>query len=624
MSGRRRAGGQGCQGTEMHDEAAELHDSPRSRDLASCAGTAAEQSTEALTPPPPTAPLAGRACRVLLLPGVPLLVFAALAISSMATKSATYDEGVLLGSGVYYLRTGDTSVNAENPPLLKAVYALPTLLFRDVSLPPVPAAVRYSYSMPDGFEYGNAVLHGQAQPLRILFCCRLIGVAAGCLLGLALYAAARRMWAGAVPAVLLWLYALSPNVLAHTRLFTPDMGCALMVFLVALSFYFVLKRGKPRDCVACGLALGGALLSKYTAILLLPVMLCQAAIMVDRPRCWKAWGRAAARLLACWCVALLPINVFYGFRGVGSTLTDSTYRSGMVQAFQKMAVVGRIPLPVPADYVRGFDIVAFNNRPGLPNIFLGKLYPQGGSWWYYYVAVSLLKIPLALLLALVPACVVFARDRRKHWRTIAFFAVPPLVLFWNFSFVAYRQLGLRYLLPTWPFLLLFVGGAVQRARQLWQCRHVRRAAAVLGAWYAVSSLSAYPHYLSYSNELAGGSSRGWRWLASSDYDWGQDLPALARWQRRHGRPATYVLYHGTAAPAAYGVAVQPWGELPLPEYLAISTTNYFLMQDVPLIAFLREHRQPIARAGNSIHIFALDEALQREFRERAARPPGTP
>src|SRR5438876_11457836 len=52
---------------------------------------------------------------------------------------------------------------------------------------------------------------------------------------------------------------------------------------------------------------------------------------------------------------------------------------------------------------------------------------------------------------------------------------------------------------------------------------------VLVLWSTYSSLSIYPHSLSYFNELAGRPDKGWEHLVDSNIDWGQDLLFLKTW-----------------------------------------------------------------------------------------------
>lgn len=69
----------------------------------------------------------------------------------------------------------------------------------------------------------------------------------------------------------------------------------------------------------------------------------------------------------------------------------------------------------------------------------------------------------------------------------------------------------------------------------------------------LETLAGYPDYLAFFNLPSGGSRGGLSLLGDSNLDWGQDLPALADWQRQHPEPTLYLSYSGTADPAAYGI-----------------------------------------------------------------------
>ena len=82
------------------------------------------------------------------------------------------------------------------------------------------------------------------------------------------------------------------------------------------------------------------------------------------------------------------------------------------------------------------------------------------------------------------------------------------------------------------------------------------------AWHIAESVTIRPDYLAYFNQLAGGPSQGYRHLADSSLDWGQDLPALKQWLDREGlqQPGgrkAYLSYFGTARPEYYGITAIP-------------------------------------------------------------------
>ena len=105
--------------------------------------------------------------------------------------------------------------------------------------------------------------------------------------------------------------------------------------------------------------------------------------------------------------------------------------------------------------------------------------------------------------------------------------VPPVILLT----VASSQQGFTdhfwYVLPVLPFAFVWIsrvaGIAASRPRTL--------GVAVMAAlaWSVASSLSIYPHSLSYFNELVWGPRGGHFHLLSSNSDYGQDLLFLKEW-----------------------------------------------------------------------------------------------
>ncbi len=47
------------------------------------------------------------------------------------------------------------------------------------------------------------------------------------------------------------------------------------------------------------------------------------------------------------------------------------------------------------------------------------------------------------------------------------------------------------------------------------------------AWFILGTFIAFPYYISYFNELGGGTWNGYKYVTDSNYDWGQDLKRLS-------------------------------------------------------------------------------------------------
>ena len=118
-----------------------------------------------------------------------------------------------------------------------------------------------------------------------------------------------------------------------------------------------------------------------------------------------------------------------------------------------------------------------------------------------------------------------------------------------------------------------------------------------------------PHYLSYFNELTGGPSNGYLFLADSNLDWGQDLKGLKQYIDQHPQEQFLILYWGSMPLDFYGLRPS---QLPSPEkaptnvLVAISTTRLLgIYEEDPIVYRWLLQKPTIARIGYSIHIFRL-------------------
>jgi hypothetical protein len=93
------------------------------------------------------------------------------------------------------------------------------------------------------------------------------------------------------------------------------------------------------------------------------------------------------------------------------------------------------------------------------------------------------------------------------------------------------QLGVRYILPVFPLVFIWVSRIVP---DFLTARSGAAVLAVLIGWHAWSAISAFPNYIPYFNELAGGPAGGPAYLDDSNIDWGQGLKQAAEYARnRH-------------------------------------------------------------------------------------------
>jgi hypothetical protein len=302
--------------------------------------------------------------------------------------------------------------------------------------------------------------------------------------------------------------------------------------------------------------------------------------------------------------------------------------------------LGALPAPVPEQYLLGLDEQRFESNPGLPGggyaVYLRGVIRRSGWWWYYLYAL-LVKTPVSLMILAAFAGFAAARlpEARLAWRDELAWILPAAAVLGAMSLLTGLDLGVRYVLPIFPFAF---AGTARLARPEVRRAFGRPAAAILAgglAWLLAATLFVHPHELSYFNEIAGGPSEGYRHLLDSNLDWGQDLLELRRFLDDHAGEPLGLAYFGAVDPAIAGVpyfvpprdprAVDerhrvPSDTAPLRPGLYAVSVNFVqglphrllapdgsaLLVDQDAFGYFRL-MQPIARAGYSIWIYRVGE-----------------
>ena len=524
-----------------------------------------------------------------------LLLFVAQGIFFIRANSQTIDEAMHLAAGYSYLAKRDFRIEPQNPPLIKELLALP--LFLAYRLPFNPDSQQWRDA--DGFSIGQDLLYKSTIPAdQMLAWSRLPNLLFGVLLVALTGWWAYRLWGNRAALLAMALAALEPNLVAHSSLVTTDIGVTLFIFLTVYLFWEYVNRPRWTFLVGTGISTGMALVAKYSAVLLIPIiaLIVAASLLrgskpdVPLPKTWNPNTprhkllQAAAVLSLILFVALLAIPPAYLFQGFKPWLS-------------------------------GFQQFLTLSQEGLPAFFFGEY--SWHNWWGYFPLAFLIKTPVGSLV-LVTISLVFYRSGSPLGYRQALFLVLPVTLIFLAMTQAKTNIGLRHILPVYPFLFVLAS----RTATL----HLRRpslALLLIGiplACTAISSLRIAPHQLAYFNESVGGPEQGYRYLSDSNLDWGQDLKGLKAYIEREKLPIIYLSYFGTAPPAYYGIRYQDVaskGTLgpPPPEkvpadaprkILAISAYN---LQDVskadnPLFRWLWT-RRPIAKIGYSIFVYDL-------------------
>lgn len=588
------------------------------------------------------------------LPAALLGIFAVSAIGSLVREGATFDEPAHLSAGYASLMLSDYRFSQEHPPLARLLCAIP-LALAGASLP--DPAQHDGWRRGDEWSFGYDFLYRTAgnDANTLLMLGRLPVVGLGVLLGLLVYAFAREASGEVDGRVALFCLAFSPSVLAHTRLVTTDVAMALFYLATIHATYKLGNRLSASTCTYLGIAIGMALSSKFSALLLLPITILLLAwrSLDHAPLGWSLGlrthviasrlGKAAALSLAFILAAGLALTVVwsvYGFRFAAAPSADLQVNAervaivdrylGQHHALGTIVHTAKRYRLVPESFIDGAAYLAARSvRRG--GYLLGERSAHGFA--FYFPVAFAAKTPLPVVVLVIPAIAsLLLGGPSRAWlrRCLGAGAVAYLAV----SIAAGLNIGERHLLPLYPLLFIAIGslspwfdGTQARRWPLF---------ALLGAWYVGAWASISPHYLAYFNELAGGPARGDRILVDSNLDWGQDVKGLGRWIQQQGAGPIPYSHFGTSRPQYYGIA--PFISLPgasrIPladrdaewsledlqqgkaEYVAIHVTNLrgVYLPDTMTINGRREsigqnyYRKfqdlpPVASIGHSINVY---------------------
>lgn len=523
--------------------------------------------------------------------------FLVLSVLAARMETPTIDEFAHVPSGVLGLTQQRYDLYSRNPPLLKMAMAAPVLL---------AGAVVPDVTGPDDawrpWRYGRTFMAANADRYFTLFwLARLVPILCGLLTGVVIFAWARELFGLRSAAVTASMFYLNPNVLAHSHLATVDAGSMLTIVLSIYGLHRAYRRPAGWRVGGAGAVWGLALLTKFTAVLLFPVLIL--GILIHRRRAWVISARDVAVLAGS---AWLVVNLGMGFQGSFRPLSSYRLISDFGSAVQQ-TLPADWPVPLPAEWVKGFDLQKLEAEEGEAGNYRFYLFGEWSArgWWYYDLVAMVAKNPLPLVLLIAVCPWFWARSsiaRSTLWEVV----LPVLVLVGSMMLFNRLNVGVRYLLPALPFLLLLTS-IIWRGRERWQAR----AAVAVLACHAAVALWVFPAYLSYFNVAAGGTRSGYRVLLDSNMDWGQDLYRLPGTLAKLGYAGRIgLLYLGHVDPALYGIQYDLLPDHPAEgvfavsvqyleggSYVATSPDGEMVSIEGGQAAWLRDH-EPVARAGS--------------------------
>ncbi|MFC1742711.1 ArnT family glycosyltransferase [Candidatus Riflebacteria bacterium] len=555
-----------------------------------------------------------------------LLLMFLLMLGTSLGDSLTMDEIIHVRAGYSYVKDKSLHLNPAHPPLIKILAGIGLQFLQ----------IKGNTPFAHGVDLDQVVLLSRLPCMCIsLLCgfCLYIWVAKLCNRGFALLA--------------LVLFVFEPTVLAHSQLVTTDMGVTTFIFIAVYSFSQLLSGYSTGNYFLFIFSSSAAILTKYSGLILLPyfaVIWCCHLLLhrffagENRGDVFKFdFQKMSLALLIVFFIIVSIYLVFMWNYPLQKQLQD-TKAFTIYPIYKKEKLLKFFHYPFaryPGHYLFGMLSTLGHITQGHAHTqyLMGKYSPSG--WWYYFIIAFMVKTPVSLILFLAVALGFFLQ--KQLWHTLYslknFFTFSAeqrfvsislqnsiifILLFGLLSLNSRLNIGIRHILPIYPFLILFTCYNLFRLCESikgWQYKIYIMSLIIGILFYSYGTIMSYPHYLSYFNEFIG-SANGHHFLSDSNLDWGQDLKRLSIWVKQKGINKINLLHPGRIDLRyyfgnRYKLCFQP-EDIPQKGYFVAGL--HYLLRNVHLtakgqypLAFKRFLLQkPHARIGYSILIFKMD------------------
>jgi hypothetical protein len=469
-----------------------------------------------------------------------LTIHAIMLAWSAYRHSPVFDEWGHLPAGVSHWKHGRYDLYRVNPPLVRMVAALPLLCFdSQMDLPSAPA---YGLSRP---EFDNI---GSIQNDEFFFhftLGRWVCISFSLLGGIVCFLWGRDLYnpLAGFAALLLWCF--SPTVLGHAQFLTPDCAAASFGLLASYLFWKWLRDPGWTWAFLAGIALGLALLTKFTWIILPALWPCLWLLWKipckTKENFWGELLQGTAMIL----ISLFIVNSCYEFQGsfqqlgkyrfISKTLrpvdTEFDWGRGLPKKNRFTdSMLGMIPVPLPGEYVLGIDRQKWDFDDNVYKSYLCGVWQDHG-WWYYYLFATLIKEPIGTLLLFFMALSAGSLLKRPCFtKDEILLLIPGITVFVLVSSQTGFNHHVRYVLPAYPFFYIF---SMRLFTVQFFPKITKTFVACCMGGTITSVMLCYPHCMSYFNELTGHHRNGHYYLNESNLDWGQDMIYVREWLDRH-------------------------------------------------------------------------------------------
>lgn len=561
-----------------------------------------------------------------------LLAFMAVFSAGAAWReSISIDEFAHIGAGVSYWQKLDMRLNEEHPPLSKLLAGLPLAIrgaHADYS------HITWTFSGSELFHqylgewaFGEWFLLRWNDPHSTIRWARAPMLLITLLLGFLLYLLGSRLGGSSGGLLCLACYATTPAFLTFGPLVVTDVLITLFWILTVWLMAGLWRSPTRTDLVVAGLALAGALLSKFSSGLLLLVFPAVALslrlrrlpeVPTDRAE-RRRWQRQAWwNFFKCTAWAGFFAYVVY-FIFSWNQPTDSF---SVIPHFPTSPLLRRLLMPLWI-YLRGLGGFALS-AGSRPTFILGHSYDHGV--WFYFPVIFALKSQLSFLLLLLLGLAVAILTPTKVTGQSQGSSIPAgLDLRWRCAWVSLMvyvgacmlnrlDISVRHFLVAIALLTLLLAPLPRQLQALRASRPLLATAGVglmvlLVFCSLVSTVRSYPNYFPYVNSLGMGRP-AYTLVNDSNVDWDQAFPEVEQFALVHSHSMVLLDRYGFSEPEFYAPHARVWNcQNPGPtdggNWAIVSSNN---LADARNCAWLMQYSAQVL-AGGSMYAFRLPDRI---------------